>query len=92
VQNFITAYRQKYGETPDYLAAQGYLMVKVMTKLLESPGPLSRSELPQRLLGLKSIPDLPWFQGFAPDRQADLALYILTIKDGRLELAPSARQ
>jgi ABC-type branched-subunit amino acid transport system substrate-binding protein len=91
VQNFLTAYRQKYGETPDYLAAQGYLMVKVMAKLLESPGPWSRSDLPQRLLALKSFPDLPWFQGFAPDRQADLALYILTIKDGQLQMAPSAR-
>lgn len=91
VQTFITAYRQKYGETPNYLAAQGYLMVKVMAKLLASPGPLSRSELPSRLLALKKFPELPWFQGFAPDRQEDLALYILTIKDGQLQMAPTAR-
>ena len=46
-------------------------------------------ELPSRLLALRDIPDLPWFKGFAGDRQAELALYILTIKDGQVEMATS---
>jgi hypothetical protein len=43
---------------------------------------------------LREVPDLPWFKGFASDRQAELALYILTIKDGQVQIAttPSAVQ
>jgi hypothetical protein len=45
--------------------------------------------MPQKLMSLRDIPQLPWFKGFAPDRQAELALYILTIKNGRVEMATS---
>ena len=36
VQNFIAAYRQQYGEAPDYLAAQGYAVVRLLPRLLEA--------------------------------------------------------
>ena len=40
VQKFIAAYRQQYGEEPDYLAAQGYVVLRVMARVAESaPGP-----------------------------------------------------
>jgi hypothetical protein len=46
--------------------------------------------VPEKLLALRDVPDVPWFKGFASDRQAELALYILTIKNGQVEMATSA--
>ena len=94
VQSFIAAYRQRYGTVPDYLAAQGYMVVRLMAHLIETQGTVTRAELPQKLLSLREIPNLPWFKGFASNRQADLALYVLTIKNGRVEMviSPGAGQ
>lgn len=89
VQGFIAAYRQRYGSEPDYLAAQGYMVVRLLAQLWQTQSPASRAEVPPKLLALQNIPDLPWFKGFAADRLADLGLYILTIKDGKVEMAPT---
>ena len=89
VQKFIAAYRQQYGEAPDYLAAQGYVVVRVMTRLAESQPSLSRAELPRLLLSLKGVPNLPWFRGFTAEREEDAAIYLLTIRDGSFQLVSS---
>jgi branched-chain amino acid transport system substrate-binding protein len=89
VRSFVAAYRQRYGEEPDYLAAQGYMVVRLMARVLAGQTPPSRAELPEKLIALRDLPDLPWFKGFAAYRQAELALYILTIKNGQVEMATS---
>ncbi len=88
VQSFIAAYRQQYGEAPDYLAAQGYVVIRLMGQLAAAGGPLSRTELPQKLMSCKDVPDLPWFKGFNPQREEDAAIYLLTVKDGQIQMAP----
>jgi len=90
VQKFIGAYRQKYGEEPDYLAAQGYVVLRVMTHVAESRQALNRTALRQQLLTFKGAPDLPWLQGFNAQREEDPALYILTITGGTIQMVPSA--
>ncbi len=87
VQQFVGAYRQQYGVEPDYLAAQGYVTVKVLAQLLESAKSVSRQDLPRLLLGLREVPDLPWFKGFNQDREEESLFYILTIKEGRVQMA-----
>ncbi len=88
VQDFIAAYRQQYNEAPDYLAAQGYASIRLLLKALDADKNLKRHDLPRVLLTLKGISDLPWFKGFNADREAELSLYLLTIKDGAVQLAP----
>ena len=39
VQKFIAAYRQQYGKEPDYLATQGYVVIRLMARVAESHGP-----------------------------------------------------
>lgn len=87
VQNFVSTFRQRYGNTPDYLAVQGYLAVRLAAQLLESDAFLTRTDLPRKLQALAGIPALPWFRGFTPDRQAELFLYLLTIRDGQVQPA-----
>ncbi len=90
VQNFVAAYRRRYGAEPDHLAAQGYLAARLLTHLLGGPNPPSRADLPNRLAALRDIPDVPWFKGFAPDRQAELTWYILTLRNGQVDMITSA--
>jgi branched-chain amino acid transport system substrate-binding protein len=86
VQEFIAAYHQQYGENADYLAAQGYTVAKLLLKALAGDKTPQRASLPQKLLALKEFPDLPWFKGFNADREAELSLYLLTIKNGAVQL------
>jgi ABC-type branched-subunit amino acid transport system substrate-binding protein len=86
VQKFIAAYRQRYGEEPDYLAAQGYTVFRVMARLAESPQALSRMALPQQLLNLKGVPGLPWFLQFNAQREEEAMLYLLTITGGSVQM------
>ena len=88
VQKFIAAYRQQYGEEPDYLAAQGYTVFRVMARVAESPQALSRMALPQQLLSLKGVPGLPWFQKFNAQREEETMLYLLTITGGSVQMVP----
>jgi len=53
------------------------------------PDYLAFQGLPRRLQTLASLPEIPWFRGFNPDRQAELALYVLTIRNGRVVPAVS---
>jgi branched-chain amino acid transport system substrate-binding protein len=92
VQKFIAAYRQKYGEEPDYLAAQGYVVLSLMARAAESDQALSRGSLPQKLLTLKGLPNLPWFKGFNSEREEEANLYLLTLTAGGIQMvqAPAA--
>jgi branched-chain amino acid transport system substrate-binding protein len=89
VQKFIAAYRQQYGEAPDYLAAQGYTVFQVMARAAESPQAQTRMALPQQLLTLGGVPGLPWFRKFNAQREEESLLYLLTITDGSVQMAPS---
>jgi ABC-type branched-subunit amino acid transport system substrate-binding protein len=88
VQQFVSAYRQQYGEDPDYLAAQGFVVARLLVKLAESEKTLDRSNLPHLLHTAKTYPDIPWFKGFSPSREEEAHIYILTIKDGQVQMAP----
>ena len=90
VQKFIAAYRQQYGEEPDYLAAQGYTVFRVMARVAESPQALTRMALPQQLLTLSGVPGLPWFQKFNAQREEETLVYLLTITGGSVQMVPAS--
>lgn len=90
VQKFIAAYRQQYGEEPDYLAAQGYVVLSLMARLAESHPGLSRTALPQQLLSLKRLPNLPWFKGFNSQREEEADVYLLTLTSGGIQMVPAS--
>ncbi|MFI5354405.1 MAG: penicillin-binding protein activator [Desulfobaccales bacterium] len=90
VQEFVTAYRQQYGENPDYLATQGYALVRLMGQLAQS-GELDRAALPQKLQALRGTPEVPWFRGFNPQREEEAAIYLLTIKDNQVQMLAPGR-
>jgi len=85
VREFVATYRQQYGEPPDYLAAQGYAMVRLMGQVAQS-GELDRAGLPQKLMSLKAFPEAPWFKGFNPQREEEAVIYLLTIRDNQIQM------
>ncbi len=88
VQAFVAAYQQKYGEAPDYLAAQGYLMVRLFGRLARSGGPLSRADLAAKLQSLKAASNLPWFRGFNRQGEEEAFIYLLTFQNGQVQMLP----
>ncbi|MBW1917617.1 MAG: penicillin-binding protein activator [Deltaproteobacteria bacterium] len=86
VQAFVQAFQTRYQQTPQYLAAQGYSAVKLLADLLHHHPGLTRRDLAQRLGEWQPGPGLPWFQGFDFQREAQLDIKILTIRDGQFEL------
>jgi len=92
VQQFVAAYRQKYGEGPDYLATQGYVAGRLLVHLTGSGKPLTRAQVPRQLLALPAFPELPWFQGFNQERQEEAAFYLLTLSGGQVQMFAVARQ
>ena len=90
VQEFVTAYRQQYGENPDYLATQGYALVRLMGQLAQS-GELDRAALPQKLQALRATSEVPWFKGFNPQREEEANIYLLTIKDNQVQMLAPGR-
>jgi len=92
VQQFVAAYRQKYGENPDYLATQGYVAGRLLVRLAGSGKPLARAQVPQQLLALSSLPEVPWFQGFNQQRQEEGVMYLLTLTGGQVQMFAGGRE
>jgi branched-chain amino acid transport system substrate-binding protein len=89
VQKFVAAYRQRYGMDPDYLAAQGYVVLRLMVQAVEAHQ-ATRNSLPQKLQNIKAVPALPWFRGFNAQREEDPAMYLLTVTGGGIQMVPAA--
>jgi branched-chain amino acid transport system substrate-binding protein len=90
VQKFIATYRQQYGTEPDYLATQGYVVLRLLARVAESRQALNRTSLPQQLLALKAVPSLPWFKGFNSQREEEAALYLLTFTGQGIQMVSPA--
>jgi len=90
VQELVNAYRQQYGENPDYLATQGFAIIRLLGQLAQS-GPLDRAALPQKLQALRPTPEVPWFKGFNAQREEEAAVYLLTIKDNQVQMLEPGR-
>ena len=59
VQAFVGNYRQQYGEAPDYLAAQGYLLVRLFGRLAKSGGPRAAPIWPLNSHPSRATPTCP---------------------------------
>lgn len=89
VQEFIKAFRQHFGKAPDYFAAQGYQTGRLISHLAAA-GPVSREDLARQLLAFRGASQVPWLKGFNAARQAELTVYLLTIRNGQVVSAEAA--
>ncbi len=84
---FVDAYRLRYSRDPTYMAAQGYSTIKLAVAALSGSPRSDRSEVASRLATVRQLPGFSLFRGFAADREAELAIKVLTISGRALAVA-----
>ncbi len=79
---FAADYRQKYKQSPGYLAAQGYSSLRLLAAAISQRPDANREELASTLHNLKPPAGFTLFQGFTHEREAEVATVIITIGPG----------
>lgn len=88
VQAFVTAFRQEYGEFPDYLAAQGYSSLQVAAAALSGAAKGQRAAVAEALAKASVPSGFSLFRGFNPQREADIKFKLVRIEDGTFKILP----
>lgn len=83
VQNFVKAYKDKYGETPSSLAALGYDVVYVAKAAIEKAGEFDRAKVAQALRGLKDFEGVTGKFSIDDERNARKPISMLKIEGDR---------
>lgn len=84
VRSFVRAYTERYGETPDVYAAQGYDAVMAVAEALE--GRWSRaSELWKGMRDLRDVAGVTGILQFSQEGESGQFPRIYAVEDGRLE-------
>lgn len=77
---FVADFRHRFQQTPGYLAAQGYSSMRLLAETLKDFPGLGRTEFAQKLRHQTQPPGFSLFKVFNADREAELAIKIVTIK------------
>jgi branched-chain amino acid transport system substrate-binding protein len=65
--DFAQRYQAKYGEMPDFFAADGSDMVTVLAAAMKQAGAVDKTKVQQALINLKDLPTLEGLMTFSPD-------------------------
>ncbi|HEV2692042.1 MAG TPA: ABC transporter substrate-binding protein [Verrucomicrobiae bacterium] len=82
VQFFVKHYKEKYGETPDAMAALGYDSAMVLGDAIKRAGTTDGAKLRDALAATKNFPAVSGSTTIDANRNASKPAVILTIKDG----------
>jgi len=88
VKAFVADFRQRYHQTPGYLAAQGYSSMRLLAETIRQNPFLSRQELAAPLQSQTPPPGFSLFQGFTHEREAEVVTKIITVKQGQFVMEP----
>ncbi len=84
-QEFIKKYKEKYGETPDGLAAAGYDAARILIQAIESAPELTPSSIRDQLAKTSGFEGATGKITINSDRNADKEAFIVQVKDGSLK-------
>jgi branched-chain amino acid transport system substrate-binding protein len=85
---FVADFRQRFQQTPGYLAAQGYSSLRLLAETLRQHPTSRGQELAARLQEQKAPAGFSLFRGFDSDREAEVAAKIIVIRQGEFVPAP----
>lgn len=85
VQRFVAAFRAKYGETPDAMAALGYDSAAVLIDAIKRAGVADRLKVRDALAATQNFPCLTGKTTLDAHRDATKAAVIITVKDGKFK-------
>lgn len=86
VKAFVADYRQRFGQPPSYLAAQGYSSMGLLAQTQKDFTGLSRKEFAEKLQHQTQPPGFSLFKGFNSEREAESTTKILTIQNREFQL------
>ena len=85
IQNFVSAYQAKYGETPDALAALGYDAAKILFDAIERAGSTEPEAIRDALAQTEGFPGVTGSITIDEDRNAVKPAVVLRVVDGTLQ-------
>jgi branched-chain amino acid transport system substrate-binding protein len=85
VQNFVTAYKAKYNEVPDAMAALGYDSALVLADAIKRAGSTDGAKLRDALAATKDVKGVTGNTTIDKNRDATKPATVITIKGGRFE-------
>lgn len=90
VRNFVEQYKERYGQTPDALAALGYDAAKVLADAIKRAGKTDGPALRDAIAATKNFPGVTGAITLGPDRNpVGKKLVIVEVKNGQLTLKGS---
>ena len=87
VQKFVEKYKSKYGSVPDTFAALGYDAARILADAIKRAGSAEPSAIRDALAKTSGFEGSTGTIGFDANRNATKAALVLTIKDGKFQVA-----
>jgi branched-chain amino acid transport system substrate-binding protein len=87
VQKFVEKYKSKYGSVPDTFAALGYDAARILMDAIKRAGSADPSAIREVLAKTSGFEGCTGTIGFDANRNATKAALVLTIKDGKFQVA-----
>ncbi len=84
VREFVQKYKQKFGATPDTIAAHCVDTVRLLVQCIYAGG-FNREAIKSELLRIKNYPGLTGKTTFGGNRDAEKQLLFLTVNGGKIE-------
>lgn len=91
VMEFVQKYKQKFGQTPDTIAAHCVDTVRLLAQCIYAGG-FNREAVKNELLLIKKFPGLTGKTTFGGNRDAEKQLMFLTVSGGEIEKIQSKEQ
>jgi branched-chain amino acid transport system substrate-binding protein len=85
VQDFVKHFKEKYGETPDSMAALGYDSAMILADAIKRAGSTDGSKIRDALAATKNFSGVTGTITIDPDRNASKPAVIVTITNGGLK-------
>ena len=87
VQKFVEKYKSKYGSVPDTFAALGYDAARIVMDAINRAGSAEPNAIRDALAKTSGFEGCTGTIGFDANRNATKAALVLTIKDGKFQVA-----
>lgn len=84
VREFVGRYKEKFGEDPSILEAQGFDVASILLSVLADPAVRTRDDLRQALSRLNNYPGVTGTTTFDQDGEARKSLFLLQVRGGEI--------
>jgi branched-chain amino acid transport system substrate-binding protein len=87
VKKFVEKYREKYGSVPDTFSALGYDAARLLAAAIQQAGKVDSTAIRDAMAKTAGFEGVTGLISFDPNRNASKPGLVVTVKDGRLEVA-----